>query len=259
MAQNVQRGSHPAPEKYRIRIVEGGPYLVYGRPPLSQQFIILNERGDSWAFRKGESYPLRSSPTALCRCGASRNAPYCDGSHIREEWGGEVTDVPAEERLLDGAELIEGPTLNLTDNKSYCAFARFCDGAGRVWNNVEGSDRRSAHDLAIRQASLCPSGRLSAWDRSTGLPFEPHYEPSLGLIEDPAMMASGGLWVRGGIAVENERGESYEVRNRTLLCRCGGSARKPFCDGSHAALHFEDGLPMEGYVIEAEELAEELL
>ncbi len=256
MERRVQNGTHPAPEEYRIRIVEGGPYLVYGRPPLSQQFIVLDERGDSWAFRQGESYPLETTPTALCRCGASRKAPYCDGSHIREEWGGEVEGVAADERLLDGAQMIEGPVLALSDNEKYCAFARFCDAAGRVWNNVKRSDNSDAHDLTIRQASLCPSGRLSAWDRSSGLPFEPHYEPSLALIEDPVMMASGGLWVRGGIVVENGAGESYEVRNRTLLCRCGSSSRKPFCDGSHAAIHFDDGLPQEGYIIEDVEVAE---
>ena len=39
-----------------------------------------------------------------------------------------------------------------------------------------------------------------------------------------------------------EDGYRYEVRNRVTLCRCGASKIKPFCDGSHAAIKFKDGL-----------------
>ena len=35
---------------------------------------------------------------------------------------------------------------------------------------------------------------------------------------------------------------SYEGRNRVTLCRCGASSNKPFCDGSHASVKFDDGL-----------------
>ena len=31
-------------------------------------------------------------------------------------------------------EQIDGPEITLTDNEKYCAFARFCDAKGRVWN-----------------------------------------------------------------------------------------------------------------------------
>lgn len=39
-------------------------------------------------------------------------------------------------------------------------------------------------------------------------------------------------------------GREYQVTRRPVaLCRCGGSASKPFCDGSHARLAFDGGLP----------------
>lgn len=78
-----------------------------------------------------------------------------------------------------------------------------------------------------------------------GEPYEPDYAPSLGLIEDPALGVSGGLWVRGGIPVQTQEGMAYEIRNRVVLCRCGASKNKPFCDGSHAAVKFRDGLASE--------------
>ncbi len=103
-------------------------------------------------------------------------------------------------------------------------------------------DDPEAAGLAVREAGLCPSGRLVAWDRYTKEPIEPDLEPSIGLVQDPAQGVSGPLWVRGGIPVYSADGYRYETRNRVTLCRCGASENKPFCDGSHAAIGFRDGL-----------------
>ncbi|MDP8996734.1 MAG: CDGSH iron-sulfur domain-containing protein, partial [Pseudomonadota bacterium] len=35
-------------------------------------------------------------------------------------------------------------------------------------------------------------------------------------------------------------GTAYELRNRVALCRCGASNNKPFCDGAHASVRFND-------------------
>ena len=77
---------------------------------------------------------------------------------------------------------------------------------------------------------------------ATGEPIEPKYEPSIGLIEDPVEDCSGPIWVRGGVQIVSADGFNYELRNRVTLCRCGGSGNKPFCDGSHHATKFKDGL-----------------
>jgi hypothetical protein len=90
------------------------------------------------------------------------------------------------------------------------------------------------------EAGHCPSGRLVARDRATGRALEPHFEPSIGLVQDTAKGVSGPIWVRGGIPVVGADGHAYEVRNRLTLCRCGASSNKPFCDGTHAAIHFND-------------------
>ena len=162
-----------------------------------------------------------------------RNKPFCDGTHKKVSFDGEETAsrVPYSER----AQTIEGPTMLLTDVENLCAFARFCDPKGQVWNLVQQADSPETRKLVEHEAGHCPSGRLVVRDRGTGEAIEPKFEPSLGLIEDTAKKVSGPIWVRGGIPVVSADGEAYEVRNRMTLCRCGRSANKPFCDGSHAA------------------------
>lgn len=231
-------GSAVADKKYRITISERGPYLVFGHPPLTHQFIIPNDCGASWYFQEGRSFSTENEPTALCRCGASHRKPYCDGTHTKVDW--DPTLQAAAVPLLDEADVTEGPTLSMTDNERYCCFARFCGADGRAWDLVAESDDPHKRELAIREASICPGSRLMAWDKETGNPIEPHYEPELSLIEDRAINASGGLWVRGGIPIERADGTPYEVRNRVVLCRCGRSENKPFCDGTHAAVKWHD-------------------
>ncbi|MDR3878135.1 MAG: CDGSH iron-sulfur domain-containing protein, partial [Alistipes sp.] len=49
-------------------------------------------------------------------------------------------------------------------------------------------------------------------------------------------------WIRGGIPMRREGGQTYEIRNRVVACRCGQSANKPYCDGTHASIKWKDDL-----------------
>lgn len=48
------------------------------------------------------------------------------------------------------------------------------------------------------------------------------------------MSNNGPLLVKGLQRLRNSKGEQLEVARTIALCRCGGSANKPFCDGTHA-------------------------
>ena len=100
---------------------------------------------------------------------------------------------------------------------------------------------QDAKDIAIKTASNCPSGRLVVHDKKTKKPYEKNFEPSIDLIEDPQAEVSGGIWLKGGIELESADGSKYETRNRMTLCRCGKSNNKPFCDGLHLNIKFNDG------------------
>ncbi len=219
--------------KAKIEITKDGPYLVSGGLPLSEQWIVTNAEGESLDYREGKKYPAQPQ-YALCRCGQSGNKPFCDGSHKKVQFDG--TETASREPYLEQAETIEGPTMRLTDQENLCAFARFCDPKGRIWNLVTQTDNPEARGSSW--SSRRDIVRPGAWwpgTEQTGKPIEPKFEPSLGLIEDTEKKVSGPIYVRGGIPVVSADGKAYEIRNRLTLCRCGRSDNKPFCDGSHAA------------------------
>lgn len=49
----------------------------------------------------------------------------------------------------------------------------------------------------------------------------------------------GPLFVRGQLAIETPEGVLEETR--AALCRCGQSGNKPFCDGTHKKVGWQDG------------------
>jgi CDGSH-type Zn-finger protein len=47
--------------------------------------------------------------------------------------------------------------------------------------------------------------------------------------------SNGSIKIEGDIEITDMQGNTYGLQERTVvsLCRCGHSANKPFCDGSH--------------------------
>jgi CDGSH-type Zn-finger protein len=222
----------------KIAVTKDGPYAVTGGPPLSKQTIASNAAGESDRWLPGETIAVGAS-YALCRCGQSSRKPFCDGTHAKVGFDGQET--ASRQPYSEQAQEIDGPALALTDAEPLCAFARFCDRDGKVWNTVSEARSASASEAFTHQVGQCPSGRLVAWDVDARKPIEPMLPPSIVLIEDPQEGVSGPLWVRGGIEIVGADGVAYEIRNRVTLCRCGESRNKPFCDGTHASIGFTDG------------------
>lgn len=51
-----------------VEVLENGPLMVYGKLKVKQ---------------KDGTEKVHAKNAALCRCGASENKPYCDGSHVK--------------------------------------------------------------------------------------------------------------------------------------------------------------------------------
>ena len=119
------------------------------------------------------------------------------------------------------------------DDRPICVHAGFCGNkVTNVWKMAaETSDSRIRAE-AIAMIERCPSGALTyAVDGET---IEPDLPVEVAVIPD------GPLWVSGGLEVTRSDGSVLETRNRVTLCRCGQSASKPLCDGSHKRLASPD-------------------
>jgi len=143
----------------RYRRLDGQP--EESAPPVN--LATLREAGP-YAFRAQlviDGAPAGFRAT-LCRCGASKNKPYCDGSH---------------------------------------------------------------HEIGFEASGEPPSGKTDMLAVRDGA-----------LRIDP--QTNGPLRVRGNLEIVSGGGRVVARLESAALCRCGGSANKPFCDGTHAKIGF---------------------
>jgi CDGSH-type Zn-finger protein/uncharacterized Fe-S cluster protein YjdI len=143
----------------RYRRLDGG--AEEAAPPVN--LATVREAGP-YAFRAElviDGVPAGFRAT-LCRCGASKNKPYCDGSH---------------------------------------------------------------HAIGFTASGEPPTGKTDMQPVRDGV-----------LAIDP--QTNGPLRVRGNLEIVSGTGRAVARVTSAYLCRCGGSANKPFCDGTHAKIGF---------------------
>jgi len=221
-----------------ISVRPHGPYIVKGAVTLLHKRTIRSERSEALTWTtEGE---LETGATyALCRCGASARKPFCDGSHARVGFDGTETADPGP--VADRQTIREVPPLRIKEDHSLCSKAGFCvNRFGRLAQLGDDAEDVRVRSQVIAIIEHCPSGALSCEIRTQDgagaealIPVEPD------LPREIAVTARGPLWVTGGIPIERADGRPVDVRNRVVLCRCGQSKNKPFCDGSHIDIGFQ--------------------
>lgn len=205
--------------KASIDIAPKGPFLVKGLQKLTDA--------------EGNPVPMEKDTIALCRCGASKNKPFCDGTHSEIGFSGEKERAEAYP-----VREYEGDELTVVDDIGICCHAGECvKGAPDVFFEWDGDERISKPDAADRQKIIdvirkCPSGSL-AYKLSGELHDEFFDQEEIFISKD------GPLHVRGGIAFDNPDGQAPPTRDHYTLCRCGASKNKPYCDGAHKEAGFK--------------------
>lgn len=189
---------------------EGGPLVAKGVSRLS------GPNGDALAIK-----PVM----ALCRCGASKNKPFCDGSHSEIGFDTRLSD----DRIADKLRAYKGKDITVHYNRLLCSHAGECvklrsvfDPAQKPWIRPD----NGTVDDVIAVVRACPSGALS-YSRDGQ-----HPRHEIGGPAGISIDANGPYRVTGIPLATGARAEGASPE-KSVLCRCGASKNKPFCDGTH--------------------------
>jgi uncharacterized Fe-S cluster protein YjdI len=98
------------------------------------------------------------------------------------------------------------------------------DPSARPWVDMSGASTEAIE----AQVGKCPSGALSVFRNDA-----PEDAPAPGDETTIEVVENGPLLVHGRITVRSADGKLVRPPDRTAMCRCGGSANKPYCDGTH--------------------------
>lgn len=170
---------------------------------------------------------------ALCRCGQSANKPFCDGTHAKVGFSSEKLEGHVE----DKRENYVGRQITIHDNRGICAHAGYCtDALASVFRMKQepwiDPDAATVKEV-IATIQKCPSGALS-YSIDDVEYRDRDGEPAIFLAPNGPYIVSGGADIGATPLAEGVSEEHF------TLCRCGASKNKPFCDGSHWYVEFDE-------------------
>jgi CDGSH-type Zn-finger protein len=226
MTDTAAAPARPAPA---IAAAKDGPFVVSGSVPLYRRRSVESEHGEPLAWETTEHVET-GDRYLLCRCGQSERKPFCDGTHAR---AGFEADDRAAGTYDERSNVLGGIGITVRDDRSICVHAGFCGTrVANVWGQVPETGESTVRAQVISMVEKCPSGALTY--RFDGDDVEALLATAIAVTDD------GPLWVTGGIPVTTSSGSTVETRQRVTLCRCGASANKPLCDGSHKTAGFQE-------------------
>ena len=96
------------------------------------------------------------------------------------------------------------------------------------WIQPENADSQKLKN----QINQCPSGALSYQLIGETMSKDPSNAIQVQIIQDGPLMVSGEMEII-------DKDGNPEIKAKAAFCRCGASANKPYCDGSHKKIEFK--------------------
>jgi CDGSH-type Zn-finger protein len=164
---------------------------------------------------------------SLCRCGESKEKPYCDNSHNACGIDGDKQPDRDPYRWKDywGVKITVHYNLGVCSHDGSCVkmLPSVFNINKRPWINADGA----TPEEIIRTIKKCPSGALKY--TIDGIEYKDFYrgEPKI------KISSRGPLDVFGSIELKDDQASMPETQDHYVLCGCGCSKNKPFCDGQH--------------------------
>ena len=224
--------------KPKILPLPNGPYYLINDMQPKVVYNLQNFKGKPLSTTVG---------IALCRCGASKNKPFCDGTHNVIGFSSanrtlDENDDTKKTAIKDKRRDYPGKEITVHDNRKICSHAAECVNnlssvfklGSRPWINPDASKMNDIIDVVRR----CPSGALSySIDGVEYRDPEEQRNPTVTVLKNGPYHITGGIEL---IGEDIQFGEGASKEHYTL-CRCGASENKPFCDGAHKSSKFNDG------------------
>ncbi|MFK7963308.1 MAG: CDGSH iron-sulfur domain-containing protein [Burkholderiaceae bacterium] len=200
----------------RITLKDNGPLLVKSPPTLTDS--------------AGNAVNTPPAAAALCRCGLSANKPFCDGAHTNAGFSSAPDHSNLRNAAIEYSGQVQGHDITISYTPVLCSHAGECskraravfDPSAKPWIRPE----NGTLDETLDVIAACPSGALRV---RIGKQAEAHL-------------------THGDVSIQIEKNGPYHVKNvpleaefngvgasraKYVLCRCGLSKNKPFCDGTH--------------------------
>jgi len=201
---------------------EDGPLVVMNPP-------VLKDADGAEIETKGVA--------ALCRCGASKTKPFCDGTHNEIGFKSAPDHSKIRNKALTYSAEVEGRDVTISYTPVLCSHAAQCvSRAGAVFNPEAKpwiQPENGTLDQIMDVMAACPSGALRV---SVG----PIPEVHLAGPEVEITVAKDGPYEVKNVEIDAEFNGVGARRSKYVLCRCGHSNNKPFCDGSHRDAGWRD-------------------
>jgi len=134
---------------------------------------------------------------------------------VKEYTNGEVTVVWEPEKCIHSAICAKG-------------LPKVFKPKEKPWIKIDAENT----EAIVNQVKACPSGALGFYMNAEKDNTAERLETKVEVLEN------GPLLVYGTLKVTHKDGKQ-EIKNKTTaFCRCGLSANKPFCDGTHTKENF---------------------